>query len=67
MTVDVGAPIISVDPTSFDKTVAAGATTTDTLTIANNGNRDLTWNIGSVESARALPADAALRDAGRRS
>ena len=55
VTVDVGAPLISVDPTSFDKTLAAGASTTDTLTIANNGNRDLTWNIGSVNPRAHFP------------
>jgi hypothetical protein len=52
---DVGAPIIGVDPVSFDKTVAAGATTTDTLTIANTGNRDLTWNIGEVGARSHFP------------
>ena len=55
VTLDVGAPVISVDPTSFDKTLAAGASTTDTLTIGNSGNRDLTWNIGSVGTRSHFP------------
>jgi hypothetical protein len=55
VTLDVGAPVIGVDPTSFDKTLAAGASTTDTLTISNTGNRDLTWNIGSVGARSHFP------------
>ncbi|HEV7489846.1 MAG TPA: hypothetical protein VGO25_03510 [Rhodanobacteraceae bacterium] len=55
VTLDVGAPVIGVDPTSFDKTVAAGASTTDTMTIANTGNRDLTWNIGAVNPRAHFP------------
>ena len=47
--------MISVDPTSFDKTVAAGASTSDTLTIGNTGNRDLTWNIGAVGTRAHFP------------
>jgi len=52
-TLDVGAPVITVDPTSFAKTVSAGASTTDTLTIGNTGNRALTWNVGSVAGTRS--------------
>ena len=55
-TLDVGAPVITVDPASFDKTVAAGASTSDTLTIGNTGNRDLTWNIGAVNTRAHFPA-----------
>lgn len=55
VTLDVGAPVIGVDPTSFDKTVAAGVSTTDILTIANTGNRDLTWNIGEVAARAHFP------------
>ncbi|HJT97340.1 MAG TPA: hypothetical protein VJ696_03420, partial [Rhodanobacteraceae bacterium] len=55
VTLDVGAPAITVDPASFDKTAAAGASTTDTLTIGNAGNRDLTWNIGSVGARSHFP------------
>jgi hypothetical protein len=55
VTLDVGAPIIGVDPTSFDKTLPAGTSTTDILTIANTGNRDLTWNIGEVAARAHFP------------
>ena len=55
VTLDVGAPVISVDPTSFDKTLTAGTSTTDTLTIGNSGNRDLTWNIGEVAARAHFP------------
>ena len=55
VTLDVGAPVIGVDPTRFDKTVAAGASTSDTLTIGNTGNRDLTWNIGAVGAKAHFP------------
>jgi len=55
VTLDVGAPIIGVDPTSFSETVDAGASTTDTLTISNTGNRDLSWNIGSVGARSHFP------------
>lgn len=54
-TLDVGAPVITVDPTSFSKTVSAGASTTDTLTIGNTGNRPLTWNVGSVGPRSHFP------------
>jgi hypothetical protein len=55
-TLDVGAPIVAIDPDHFDKTVAAGASTTDTMTIANTGNRVLTWNVGSVGARAHFPA-----------
>ncbi|HEY6985550.1 MAG TPA: hypothetical protein VH375_05675 [Rhodanobacteraceae bacterium] len=55
VTLDVGAPIIGVDPTSFAKTLDTGTSTTDTLTISNTGNRDLTWNIGSVNPRAHFP------------
>jgi hypothetical protein len=54
-TLDVGAPVITADPTSFTKTVAAGASTSDTLTIGNTGNRALTWNVGSVGARAHFP------------
>jgi hypothetical protein len=54
-TLDVGAPVVTVDPTSFTKTVSAGASTTDTLTIGNTGDRPLTWNIGSVGARSHFP------------
>jgi hypothetical protein len=55
-TLDVGAPVVGVDPGSFTKTVASGATTTDSMTISNTGNRDLTWNIGSIGTRSHFPA-----------
>jgi hypothetical protein len=54
-TLDVGAPVVTVDPASFDKTVAAGASTSDTLTIGNTGDRGLAWNIGAVDSRAHFP------------
>jgi len=54
VTLDVGAPVIGVDPAGgFGEVVNAGASTTDTMTIANTGNRPLTWNVGSVGNAKA--------------
>ncbi|MEP7043715.1 MAG: hypothetical protein ABI843_11675 [Dokdonella sp.] len=52
---DVGAPVIGVDPASFEKTIAAGASTTDTLTIGNSGNRDLLWSLGQVPNRSNFP------------
>jgi hypothetical protein len=54
-TLDVGAPVITTDPTAFSKTVSAGASTSDTLTIGNTGDRPLTWNIGSVGTRSHFP------------
>ena len=54
-TLDVGAPVITADPGTFSKTVPAGASTTDTLTLGNTGNRPLTWNIGSVGTRSHFP------------
>lgn len=54
-TLDVGAPVITADPTSFSKTLSAGTTTTDTLTIGNTGDRPLTWSIGSVGTRSHFP------------
>lgn len=53
VTLDVGAPIVGVDPASFAETVSAGASVDDTMTISNTGNRTLTWNVGEVGSTRA--------------
>ncbi len=54
-TLDVGAPVITADPASFSKTLSAGSTTTDTLTIGNTGNRPLAWNVGSVGARSHFP------------
>jgi hypothetical protein len=45
VTLDVGAPVLSLSPTSLSASAAAGATTTQTLNIGNTGNRDLDWNL----------------------
>ncbi len=45
VTLNVGAPTITVDPTSLSATAGVGATTTQTLTIGNTGDRDLNWNL----------------------
>lgn len=50
VSVDVGVPVITVDPGQFTVSAAAGASTTGALTIGNVGNRPLTWNIGSFAS-----------------
>jgi hypothetical protein len=47
-TLDVGAPAIAVDPASFDVTLGQNATSTDTLTIDNTGDRDLDWTISEA-------------------
>jgi hypothetical protein len=49
-TLDVGAPVISVNPGTLSATVDAGSTSTATLTIGNTGNRDLNWNIDEAPS-----------------
>ncbi|MEP7042250.1 MAG: hypothetical protein ABI843_04275 [Dokdonella sp.] len=49
-TLDVGAPVISVDPGTLAASVDAGTTTTAPLTIGNTGNRDLNWTIDEAPS-----------------
>jgi hypothetical protein len=49
-TLDVGAPVISVNPTTLSANVDAGSTSTATLTIGNTGNRDLNWSIDEAPS-----------------
>jgi hypothetical protein len=41
----VAGPQIAVNPTSITATVQSGETTTNPLTISNNGDEDLTWSI----------------------
>lgn len=52
---DVGAPVIGVDPTSISEAAPTGSSTpvTTDLTISNTGDRDLDWNIGEAPSSRA--------------
>ncbi|MGA9829470.1 MAG: hypothetical protein WBQ57_14205 [Rhodanobacteraceae bacterium] len=45
VTLNVGAPVLSVNPASLSASAPAGSTTTETLTIGNTGNRDLNWNL----------------------
>lgn len=49
-TLDVGAPVISVNPGTLSAIVDAGGTSTASLTIGNTGNRDLNWTIDEVPS-----------------
>jgi hypothetical protein len=48
---DVGAPVIGVTPTSISETAASGSSTPVTvdLSIANTGDRDLDWSITEAE------------------
>jgi hypothetical protein len=54
VTLDVGAPILSLSPTSLSASAAPGATTTQTLNIGNTGNRDLDWDLTEAP-ASAIP------------
>ena len=76
ITLDIGAPVVSVAPGALVATAAAGTATTTMLTVANIGNRSLDWGVdeasgdGSDAQAhfprmpyRAPVLDAAARDA----
>jgi len=56
VTINAGAPDIVVTPTSLDATVAAGGTTTLPLTIGNDGDRDLVWNLLEAPGGATMPA-----------
>lgn len=58
VTLDVGAPILSLSPTSLSATAASGATTSLPLNIGNTGNRDLDWDLTEAP-ASAIPKVAA--------
>lgn len=58
VTLDVGAPILSLSPTSLSATAASGTTTSLPLNIGNTGNRDLDWNLTEAP-ASAIPKIAA--------
>ena len=47
------APVISISPDTFDVTLSAGQTATDTLTISNLGAGPLDWEIGAGRSSGA--------------
>jgi len=55
VTINAGAPDIVVTPTALDATVAAGASTSLPLSIANEGDRDLEWAIVEAPGS-SLPA-----------
>lgn len=57
VTLDVGAPILSLSPTSLSASAAPGGTTTQTLNIGNTGNRDLDWDLTEAP-ASAKPSAA---------
>ena len=57
----VGVPQISVSPTAFDMSAAAGGSTASTLSIGNVGNRALTWNVGSFSPSAHFPAEHRTR------
>lgn len=62
VTLDVGAPQITVAPGALNVGAVAGSTKTARLTVANTGDRDLSWNIDAgadLADARAhFPAVA---------
>jgi len=58
VTLDVGAPILSLSPTSLSATAASGTSTSQTLNIGNTGNRDLDWDLTEAP-ASAIPKAAA--------
>jgi len=76
ITLDIGAPVVSVAPGALVATAAGGGTATTMLTVANIGNRSLDWGVteaagdGSDAQAhfprvpyRAPALDAAAREA----
>ena len=46
-----GSPAIAVDPDSFDTSLEADQQLTETLTISNDGDADLTWDIDEDDGA----------------
>ncbi|MGZ6961960.1 MAG: choice-of-anchor R domain-containing protein [Ilumatobacteraceae bacterium] len=58
VTLDVGAPILSLSPTSLSATAVSGTSTSQTLNIGNTGNRDLDWDLTEAP-ASAIPKIAA--------
>jgi hypothetical protein len=55
-TLDVGAPSLALDTTSFSVHVGPGAQTTAPLTIENAGTRDLSWSIDEAPGSHAADA-----------
>jgi hypothetical protein len=58
VTLDVGAPILSLSPTSLSASAAAGTSTSTTLNIGNTGNRDLDWNLTEAPSSAIRTSQA---------
>ncbi len=58
VTLDVGAPLLSLSPTSLSASLAPNATTTKTLNIGNTGNRDLDWNLTEAPASAMHKAPA---------
>lgn len=50
-TLEVGVARLVVTPTALDASVAAGASTTAPLEIANDGNRDLEWSLTEANAS----------------
>ena len=55
VTLDVGAPVMTLSPPSLTGSAAAGSSTTTTLTIGNTGDRDLTWNLTEAPANAHFP------------
>ena len=51
----VASPVIDVSPTSLSATQAGNTTTSQTLTIANNGGSDLNWSIAEEPASIVHP------------
>jgi hypothetical protein len=49
--VNVGAPLIAVNPDSIVGSVSAGGTAVIPFAVENHGNRDLQWNLGQAASS----------------
>ncbi|MBA8885466.1 hypothetical protein FHW13_003331 [Dokdonella fugitiva] len=60
VSLDVGAPVIGVTPTEITAGAPSGSSTpvTQNLSIANTGDRDLTWSITEAAGDGAAPAPA---------
>jgi hypothetical protein len=58
VTINAGAPDISVDPAMLTAEVDAGASTSAPLAITNNGDRDLAWSIVEAPGEAAPPHES---------
>jgi hypothetical protein len=64
VSLDVGAPILGVAPTSISANAPSGSTTpvTAPLSISNTGNRDLTWSITESAGDSIVPQAPVAHD-----